>query len=72
VPVADVLAFVDRLVAMPVADRLALPWMHPGRADVIDGGALVLAGVLRRTRVDTLVASEADILEGIAWSMVDG
>ncbi len=43
VPVADVLAFVDRLVAMPVAERLALPWMHPGRADVIDAGALVLA-----------------------------
>jgi exopolyphosphatase / guanosine-5'-triphosphate,3'-diphosphate pyrophosphatase len=72
VPVADVLAFVDRLVAMPVADRLALPWMHPGRADVIGAGALVLARVLRRTRLDTLVASEADILEGIAWSMVDG
>ena len=72
VAVPDVLAFVDRLVAMPVADRLALPWMHPGRADVIDAGALVLAHVLRRTRVDTLVASEADVLDGIAWSMVDG
>ena len=42
-PVADVLAFVDRLVAMPVAERLALPWMHPGRADVIGAGALILA-----------------------------
>jgi exopolyphosphatase/guanosine-5'-triphosphate,3'-diphosphate pyrophosphatase len=71
VPVADVLAFVDRLVAMPVADRAALPWLHPGRVDVIDAGALVLAGVLRRTRVDTLLASEADILDGIAWSMVE-
>jgi exopolyphosphatase / guanosine-5'-triphosphate,3'-diphosphate pyrophosphatase len=72
VAVPDVLAFVDRLVAMPLVDRLALPWMHPGRADVIDAGALVLARVLRRTRVDTLIASEADILDGIAWSMVDG
>ncbi len=71
VPVADVLAFVDRLVAMPVADRLALPWMHPGRADVIDAGALILARTLRRTHLDTLVASEADILDGIAWSMVE-
>jgi exopolyphosphatase/guanosine-5'-triphosphate,3'-diphosphate pyrophosphatase len=71
VDVPDVLAFVDRLVAMPVSERLALPWMNPGRADVIDAGALILARVLRRTHLDTLVASEADILDGIAWSMVE-
>jgi exopolyphosphatase / guanosine-5'-triphosphate,3'-diphosphate pyrophosphatase len=69
VPVSDVHEFVDRLVAMPLEQRLALPWMHPGRADVIDAGALILSGVLRRTRVESLVASEADILEGIAWSI---
>jgi exopolyphosphatase / guanosine-5'-triphosphate,3'-diphosphate pyrophosphatase len=69
VPVADVRAFVDRLVAMPLEQRLALPWMHPGRADVIDAGALILSRVLRRTRVESMVASEADILEGIAWSI---
>ena len=71
VPVADVHAFVDRLVAMPLAERLALPWMNPGRADVIGAGALVLSRVLRRTSVESLVASEADILEGIAWSLRD-
>jgi len=27
--------------------------------------------VLRRTTVDRLVASEADILDGIAWSLVE-
>jgi exopolyphosphatase/guanosine-5'-triphosphate,3'-diphosphate pyrophosphatase len=69
VPVPDVLAFVDRLVAMTVEERLALPWMHPGRADVIDAGAIVLGQVLRRTHVSTLLASEADILDGIAWSI---
>ncbi len=69
VAVAEVHAFVDRLVAMPLEERLALPWMHPGRADVIDAGALILSRVLRRTRVDSMVASEADILEGIAWSV---
>ena len=68
-PVADVHAFVERLVAMTVAERLALPWMHPGRADVIDAGALVLSRVLRRTSVESLVVSEADILDGIAWSI---
>ena len=65
----DVHAAVERLVAMRVADRLALPYLHPGRADVIAAGALILSRVLRRTSVPTVVASEADILDGIAWSI---
>jgi exopolyphosphatase/guanosine-5'-triphosphate,3'-diphosphate pyrophosphatase len=68
--VEEVHATVDRLVAMPVSERLALPFMHPGRADVIDAGALILSRVLRRTSVPTLLVSESDILDGIAWSLV--
>lgn len=67
--VADVRALADRLVAMTVAERLALPWMHPGRADVIGAGALVLVRVLERSGAARLVVSEADILDGIAWSL---
>jgi len=69
-PVERVHAMVDRLVGMTVTERLALPWLDPGRADVIDAGALILSRVLRRTPVDSLVVSEADILDGIAWSLV--
>ena len=43
--------------------------MHPGRADVIGAGALILARVLRARRASTLVVSETDILDGIAWSL---
>ncbi len=66
---SDVHAFVDRLVAMPVAERLRFGWMHPGRVDVLGAGGLVLSRVLRRCSAATMVASEADILDGIAWSM---
>jgi exopolyphosphatase/guanosine-5'-triphosphate,3'-diphosphate pyrophosphatase len=69
-PVADVTAYVDRLVAMSGEERRALPFMNPGRADVIGAGALILARVLARTAVATMVASESDILDGIAWSLV--
>jgi exopolyphosphatase/guanosine-5'-triphosphate,3'-diphosphate pyrophosphatase len=69
-PVDQVHAMADRLVGMTVAERLALPWLHPGRADVIDAGALILSRVLRRTPVEHLVVSESDILDGIAWSLV--
>lgn len=67
--VTDVHAYVERLVAMSTAERLALGYMHPGRADVIDAGALIASRVLRRTTTASLLVSEADILEGIAWSM---
>jgi exopolyphosphatase/guanosine-5'-triphosphate,3'-diphosphate pyrophosphatase len=70
VAIDDVHAFVDRLVAMPIARRLEFPWMHPGRVDVLGAGGLVLSRVLRRCAARSMVASEADILDGIAWSMV--
>ncbi len=68
-PAAEVHTTVARLVAMTVAERRALGYMHPGRADVIGAGALILHRLLRRTPVDTLVVSEHDILDGIAWSL---
>ncbi len=71
IQVAAVHEVTERIVAMTLAQRLALPYLHPGRADVIDAGALILSRVLRRTRVETLVISESDILDGIAWSVLD-
>ena len=68
-PVEAVREEVRRLTTTTVAERRALPWMHPGRADVIDGGAVVLERVLRRVGARELVVSEADILDGIAWSI---
>lgn len=61
------------LARMTVADRRALPFMHPGRADVIGGGALILDRLIERLplRTETLLVSEHDILDGIAWSVAD-
>ncbi|HET6625213.1 MAG TPA: Ppx/GppA phosphatase family protein [Nocardioidaceae bacterium] len=56
-------------LTMSTAERATLPYMHPGRADVIGAGALILDRVLRRTSVESLLVSEADILDGIAWSI---
>ncbi|MGY2873419.1 exopolyphosphatase / guanosine-5'-triphosphate,3'-diphosphate pyrophosphatase [Marmoricola sp. URHA0025 HA25] len=60
---------VAELVAMSVSERRALGYMHPGRADVIGAGALILDRVLRRASVTELIVSESDILDGIAWSL---
>lgn len=68
--VADVQALIDRVLAMTVAERKALGWMHPGRADVIGAGGLILSRVLVRSGAGELLVSESDILDGIAWSLV--
>ena len=65
-PNATTADFVDRLVAMTVDERRALPYMHPGRADVIGAGALIWTGILGRVPVADHLVSEADILHGIA------
>jgi exopolyphosphatase / guanosine-5'-triphosphate,3'-diphosphate pyrophosphatase len=57
------------LLAMPRRQRLALPVMHPGRADVIAAGALILRIVMTSVGATQVIASEHDILDGIAWSM---
>ena len=59
-----------RLLAMPIAERKELDAMHPGRADVIAAGALVLDRVLHRAEAGEVVVSAADVIDGIAWSLV--
>ena len=61
----------SRLLTMSKEARTALPFMHPGRVDVIGAGALVLSVVLQRAGADSVVASEHDILDGIAWSCLE-
>jgi len=68
----DTRAACASLAGMTVDERRALPFMHPGRADVIGGGALVLDAVLTSLPLATneLVVSEHDILDGIALAPV--
>jgi exopolyphosphatase / guanosine-5'-triphosphate,3'-diphosphate pyrophosphatase len=67
---AQVHEVTDRLLRMTHAQRAALPVMHPGRVDVIGGGALVLRTLVEETGVDAVIASEHDILDGIALKLV--
>lgn len=60
---------VHGLLAETVEQRRQHGYMHPGRADVIAAGGLILTRVLARTPVSSLLVSEHDILDGIAWSL---
>ncbi|GAA3581419.1 Ppx/GppA phosphatase family protein [Klugiella xanthotipulae] len=58
----------------------ALPYVHPGRIDIIGTGALIWADVIERVRarvaaqggeLNTVMTSEHDILDGIALSLAE-
>ncbi len=54
------------------ADRVHNPGLEEARADVIVGGCCALVAVLRFFEVDELLVSEADILDGMARSLLSG
>ena len=69
VAMADVHAVTCRLLAQTRAERAAIGVMHPGRTDVIGGGALVLDRLMQRFGFAEVLVSEHDILDGMAWSL---
>jgi exopolyphosphatase/guanosine-5'-triphosphate,3'-diphosphate pyrophosphatase len=69
VAAADVSAVTRGLLAQTRAERAAIGAMHPGRVDVIGGGALILDRLMRRFGFAEVLVSEHDILDGMAWSL---
>jgi exopolyphosphatase / guanosine-5'-triphosphate,3'-diphosphate pyrophosphatase len=69
IPAGAVGAVTAELLRMSRPERAGIPVMHPGRVDVIGGGALVLDRIVRNFGFTEVVASEHDILDGIAWSL---
>lgn len=61
----QVTATAERLCAMTVAEKAALPVMPPGREDVIATGALILDTVCRLLGLRQFQVSETDILDGV-------
>jgi exopolyphosphatase / guanosine-5'-triphosphate,3'-diphosphate pyrophosphatase len=72
-PVADAVTACDDLLCMNREWRKALPYMHPGRVDVIGAGALIMREIIGRVgsrgHLADILVSEHDILDGIAWSI---
>jgi exopolyphosphatase/guanosine-5'-triphosphate,3'-diphosphate pyrophosphatase len=59
----------EMFAAMNRKEIAALGYMHPGRVDVITSGSLVLSRVMELTGAKEFIASESDILDGIAWGL---
>lgn len=59
----------DHLLDLTVAERAALGPVQPGRAEVLHGGAIVLATALHLLGRPELVVSEADSLDALATGL---
>lgn len=66
---AQVAELTHRLARMSHSQRAAIPVIHPGRVDVITGGALILHTLVEAAGVAEMIVSEHDILDGIALSL---
>jgi exopolyphosphatase / guanosine-5'-triphosphate,3'-diphosphate pyrophosphatase len=71
IPAGQVHEVSTMLLGLTTAQRRRIGVMHPGRADVIGAGALVLDRIVTLLGFAEVVVSEHDILDGIAWSLAD-
>ncbi len=58
----------SRLSSLPLAERLRVPGLHPGRAPTIVAGTVILVQVMRAFHLKEIEVSELDILHGSALS----
>jgi exopolyphosphatase/guanosine-5'-triphosphate,3'-diphosphate pyrophosphatase len=59
-----------RLLSTSAADIAAIGPVQPGRADVIGAGSLILSVVMDVLRMDDVLVSERDILDGLVADLV--
>jgi exopolyphosphatase/guanosine-5'-triphosphate,3'-diphosphate pyrophosphatase len=59
------------LATEPLADRVHNPGLEPDRADVIVGGCCALVALYRTLGLDSILVSEADILDGLLYALAD-
>jgi exopolyphosphatase / guanosine-5'-triphosphate,3'-diphosphate pyrophosphatase len=56
---------VERLAALPTAERASVPGVKPARADLILAGAVVVEGAMRAGGYEALEVTEAGLREGV-------
>jgi exopolyphosphatase / guanosine-5'-triphosphate,3'-diphosphate pyrophosphatase len=54
------------------ADRAHNPGLEPGRLDTIVAGMCILVRIMRYFGMEEVLVSEADILDGLVFSLLDG
>jgi exopolyphosphatase/guanosine-5'-triphosphate,3'-diphosphate pyrophosphatase len=65
-----VMELLDRLAALPLRERRAIPGLESGRADIILAGAIILAASMKRLGYHELRVSNDGLREGILLDLL--
>ena len=57
----------EKLAGMPLEERIRLPGLQPGRADIVVHGICILLAVMERFGIETITVSEWGNLDGYLW-----
>ena len=57
----------EKLAGMPLEERIRLPGLQPGRADIVVHGICILMAVMDRFGIGTITVSEWGNLDGFLW-----
>ena len=63
--IAEVRSLLDRLSALPLAERKAVPGLDPARADIIVAGLVILEEIMKEWGADRITVSDEGILRGV-------
>lgn len=57
----------EKLAGMPLEERIRLPGLQPGRADIVVHGICILLAVMDRFGIGTITVSEWGNMDGYLW-----
>ena len=57
----------EKLADMPLEERIRLPGLQPGRADIVVHGICILLAVMKRFGIDSITVSEWGNMDGYLW-----
>jgi exopolyphosphatase/guanosine-5'-triphosphate,3'-diphosphate pyrophosphatase len=68
---ADVCHLIDRLRKMTPDERRQAPGLSPDRVDIIIPGLMIVDGIMRRFRVNTVLVHPYGVRDGLLLTMID-
>ena len=63
--------WIEKLAALPLAERKAVLGLEPARAEVIVAGAMIQRSLLRHFRLDSLTVSARGLRYGLLYSLLE-
>ncbi len=60
----------EKLAGMPLEERIRLPGLQPGRADIVVHGICILLTVMERFEIGTITVSEWGNMDGYLWKQL--